>query len=86
MHHYFYDPNKLDLAVIREQANAKTKPNTKFGSDATESVIHLHKFDSDCRGHQHEFYAPGGFDDRQALVQKFWEAVIEAEEMETLNA
>lgn len=57
MHQYFNIEGVTDLAVMREQANARTKPNNKWGLPE-ESVIHFHKHDMACSPiEQHEFYA-----------------------------
>ena len=81
MHHYFH-VHTTDLAVMREQANALTRPNSKWGRDATPSVIHKHPSSISCRGQEHEFYALPGDED---LSKRFWEAVEEAEEMESVK-
>jgi hypothetical protein len=78
MHHYFHS-HVTDLAVMRDQANARLKPGNKYGGHG-ESVIHIHRSTDPCRGKEHEFY-PLGND--QELHKRFWEAVEEAEEMET---
>jgi len=82
-HNYFHTDTVTDLSVIRNQAIARLKPDNKFGS-ATESVVHLHKHVVPCRGNQHEFYAQNEAE-RLLLRMRFWEAVIEAEEMETIR-
>lgn len=58
IHSYYHSiVGNTDLAVIRTEANARTKSNTKYGS-ATDSVIHFHRFEEQCDPLiQHEFYA-----------------------------
>lgn len=79
MHHFFHSSTVTDLAVMREQAQARLKPNSKHGTQ-TESVIHQHKADQPCVGHKHDFYAL-----RDDLPKRFWEAVSETEEMENVR-
>lgn len=60
MHQYFHSiEGQTDLAVMREEANLRTKPNnkhTQFGQE--ESVIHHHRAETPCSPLiKHEFYA-----------------------------
>lgn len=76
MHHYYQIDGLTDLAVIRDQANARTNPGgSKWSLVAEPSVIHFHKFTEagDCtQDTQHEFYsvAPMTSDEMQIL---YWE-------------
>lgn len=83
VHNYFHVFDKTDLAVIREQANARAKGDSKYGKQ-TESIIHLHTHAAPCTGNKHEFYSQYEAD-QQVLTLTFWEAVNEAEEMETVR-
>jgi hypothetical protein len=72
VHNYYHSEPLTDLQVMREQANARTKPGNKYG-EPTESVIHVHKFVEPCAGHKHEFYAADD-EAKQMLEFRFWSA------------
>lgn len=70
-HHYHSIEGNTDLAVIRDQARARTKPSNKFGSQEN-SVVHFHRKQELCtKGQQHEFYPVEGFT-TEALEETFW--------------
>jgi hypothetical protein len=83
VHNYFHVFDKTDLAVMREQANARAKGDSKYGKQ-TESVIHLHTHEQPCVGYKHEFYSQHEAD-QQVLTLRFWEAVNEANELESVR-
>lgn len=72
MHNFYNVQGMTDLAVQREQANARLQPNNKWGPTPEESVIHFHRFTEDCSPLiQHEFYAVEPLTPKEVAVQ-FW--------------
>jgi hypothetical protein len=79
MHHFYHVESVTDLAVMREQANARTRPDNKYGGfEAEESVIHMHRRAVPCRGVQHEFY-PVAPDTATTLASRFWNTIPKKE-------
>lgn len=58
VHDYYHVEGLTDLAVMREQANARTKPNSKWGMEPEGAIIHHHKFSIPCEQASigHEYY------------------------------
>jgi hypothetical protein len=81
MHHYYYNPLTLDLSVIQKQARSIANPKLR---EPEESIIHHHPHKAPCRGSIHEFFAPADVSPEE-MAARFWEAVDEAEEMETVR-
>jgi hypothetical protein len=74
MHQYYHLDAVTDLAVIREQANARTKPNNKWCRDPEETVIHMHLHAETCSPLiQHEFYAVPPLTPEE-VARAFWAA------------
>lgn len=48
MHHYYYNPNTLDLAKIRSDAQSRLDGTGTYRGAREESIIHLHLAKDDC--------------------------------------
>lgn len=74
MHQYYHLDALTDLAVIREQANARTKPRNKWCRDPEEAVIHMHSNEVTCSPLiRHEFYAVPPLTTKE-VARAFWTA------------
>lgn len=74
MRHCYHVEGLTDLAVIRDQANVRTKPNNKFtGTIPENTIIHLHKHAEPCDPStvSHEFYTVEGYS-REDFASAFW--------------
>jgi hypothetical protein len=45
LHHYYYDPEKLDISVIRSDANNRARGKGIHNKNAEQSIIHFHPKD-----------------------------------------
>lgn len=57
MHEAYHIEGKTDLAVIRSQAQERTKPNNRYGRQASATVVHHHASNEPCSpAGKHDFF------------------------------
>lgn len=48
MHHYYHDPNKLDLSVLRSDAENRARGRGIHQRHPSDSIIHFHAHGVQC--------------------------------------